>query len=111
MPIFSSFFTPDIPVNVDEPVNCSAIYELRAGKNNQTAASNKILFLRDTPKNGITAISDRIPTIQPFTANDRKGTIGSRTGVNNAPAIIETRPNNRKGRPPDHACLNKIPAG
>jgi hypothetical protein len=30
--IFNSLCTPDIPVNVVDPVNCSAIYELTRGK-------------------------------------------------------------------------------
>ena len=52
-----------------------------------------------------------IPTIQPFTANERNGPAGSKAGVRNAPARIAIRPKPKNGKPPSQASLNKIPDG
>ena len=109
--IRNSFLTPDMPVNVVEPVNWSAIYELAAGKKRQAAAKRPHACMKYDLRRCPANMTESAPAIQPFIAKDLNGMNGSMTGVINAPLNTATNPMSRKGLPPDHALLNITPDG
>ena len=85
---FSSFFTPEIHVKVVEPVNWSAIYEDRKGKNRKNTDVRYILLKLNMWVSLYNNILTNAPEINPFIANERNGRYGSRAGVRKAPLVM-----------------------